>query len=431
MRYRLRATIVIAHLLVTAAGSDAEVLVRWTERRVPSPQFLAVPALLIPSASRDAVRDALTHGYRVYVELPASAAATFTPPGPGLAGVIVKGEAARMQLAALRARLGTRNVRVLTMDERGSWPHIRANWVTKNNEVLQVAGRSAQPWIESNAALIRIANAASPDQPPLLTYDWTPAAVSGSDEGPAHENYLVAIAEAGSFGADLVLPLHDRFQRRLLLGQPEALRDWNEIRRYIEFYSGDLPRRYEPIASIGVVTSRPMGWYELMKLLARHNLPFVVIAPSQLPSRSGLPPKLLVVLDELDGRQGRALAELERKGSMVKAVKEVPDPDRFALEMRQALGRDNRVVDIWNGITVLAAPYQEPDGEDVLLTLLNYAHQSLPVQLRVRGTFSRVHYESPEEPAMLLPHQSGDDGHTEVVVPSLRIGGRLFLGRQP
>jgi hypothetical protein len=173
-----------------------------------------------------------------------------------------------------------------------------------------------------------------------------------------------------------------------------------------------------------------MDWHEVMRLLARHNLPFVVIAPSQLPSWGGPSPRLLVVLDELDARQGKALAELERKGSMVKAVKEVPDPDRFALEVRQALGRDNRVVDIWNGLTVLAAPYQEPDGEDVLLTLLNYAHQVLPVQLRVRGTFSLVHYESPDEPAALLPHQSRD-GHTELVIPSLRIGGRVFFSREP
>ena len=56
----------------------------------------------------------------------------------------------------------------------------------------------------------------------MLTYPWTPSTLSETDEGPALENYLLAIAEAGSFGADLVLPLHERFGRRLLLGQPQA-----------------------------------------------------------------------------------------------------------------------------------------------------------------------------------------------------------------
>ena len=65
-------------------------------------------------------------------------------------------------------------------------------------------------------------------------------------------------------------------------------------------------------------------------------------------------------------------------------MKEVPDANRFALEMRgPLLGRDTRVVDISNGIAVIAAPYADPDGTTVLLSLLNYAHQPLPVQLRV------------------------------------------------
>ncbi len=427
MRQSVRTTIVIACLLAIAASSDAEVLVRWTQGRVPSPQFLGVPALLVPSASPDAVREALTQGYRVYVEVPAAAAATFTPPGPGLSGLVVRGKATRAQLATLRGRLGSGDVRVLAVEERGKWPRIRPNWVTRNNEVLQVAGRSAQPWIETNAALIRIANAARPNQAPLLMYDWTPA-TANTEEEPALEDYLVAIAEAGSFGADLVLPLHDGFQRRLLLGHPEARRDWADVRRYIEFYIGDLPRHYARIASMGLVTSSVMDWFEVMTLLARHNLAFELIAPSELASRSGPALRLLVVLDPLDAGQARAVAELEHKGSVVKAVKDVADPNRFALEMRQALGPANRVVDIWNGITVLAAPYEDPGGEDVLLTLVNYAHQLLPVQLRVRGAFSRVHYESPDEAAALLPHESRD-GYTEVVVPSLRVGGRLFFSR--
>jgi hypothetical protein len=427
MRHRLRTWIVIAHLLGTAASSDAEVLVRWTERSVPSAQLLGIQTLLLPAASRESVRQALTQGYRVYVELPAAAVATFTQPSSGVAGVVVKGKATPGQLTALRQRLGPRTVRVLETDERGKWPHIRSNWVTRNNEVLQVAGRSAQPWIETNATLVRIANAAG-NRAPLLTYDWTPLTVSDSAEGPALENYLVAIAEAGSFGADLVLPLHDRFQRRLLLGHPEARRDWNEIRRHIEFYSGDLPRRHEPIASIGVVTSAPMVWFDVMNLLTRHNLPFELIPPAQLSSRSGPPLKLVIVLDELKAAQTTALAELERRGAVVKTVTEVPDPNAFALEMRRTLGRDDRVLDVWNGITVLAAPYKDPDGSDVLVTLVNYAHQAVAVQLRVRGTFSRVHYESPDDPAALLPHEHRDT-HTEFVVPSLRVGGRVFLSR--
>ena len=66
----------------------------------------------------------------------------------------------------------------------------------------------------------------------------------------------------------------------------------------------------------------------------------------------------------------------------------------------------------------------------MLVSVLNYAHQPLPVQLRIAGTFTLVQYESPEESSTLLPYQHRD-GFTEVVVPALRSGGRLFLSNTP
>jgi hypothetical protein len=277
---------------------------------------------------------------------------------------------------------------------------------------------------------LRIINASHPDSTPMLTYSWTPITLSEMDEGPRLENYLVGIAEAGTFGADLLLPLHARFQERLLLGQPQARAEWDEIRRYLQFYSWNLPGRYRPMANIGVVTAKPTQWFEVMNLLMRHNLPFELIAPAQLSKRALDRLRLLIVLDEPDRAQRDVLAEFSRTGGVVKVVNGPVDPNRFALEMRQLLGRDHRVVDIWNGITVLTSPRAEPNGTGALLAVLNYAHQPLPVQLRIAGTYSQVQYESPEEEATLLPHQHRD-GYTEFVLPALRIGGRVFLTRLP
>ena len=416
-------------LVLAAAHAEAEVLVRWTEDRLPPPQALGVPAVVLPAGSRDTIRDAIAQGYRVYAEIESAKLATLTLPA-GLAGVVVRGNATKAQLSQLRLRLRPPSARVLVLDERGKWPHIRSNWVTRNNEVLQVAGRSAQPWLENNAALIRIANRAPSPQSRLLTYAWTPATVSEMDEGPALEDYLVAIAEAGSFGDDLLLPLHERFQRNLVMGIPQARREWTEIRSYLEFYADNLPKRYRAVTSIGVVTDAPMVWFETMNLLARHNLPFELIDPSRLASGVGAHIKPLIVLGDPDAAQAKALAEFERQGGIVKTAKEMADPNGFALEMRRALGPDKRVVDIWNGITVLVAPYEEPGGSTMLLTALNYAHQPLPVQLRVPGTFSEVSYESPEEGLALLPFEHRD-GHTEFVLPALRVGARVFLARRP
>jgi hypothetical protein len=466
-RAEVLAAAALSLLLGWSASASAEVLIRWDQNDIPSPASLGISTLVVPAANSAAVGHALALGYRLFVEVEAPALARFVPPAGAIAGVIVKGEASPEQLVLLRQRLKP-GARVVALEDRGKWPHIRSNWVTRINDVLQVSSRSAQPWIENNAALLRIVRATRSGSMPLITYPWLPITLSEIDEGPEVENYLVAIAEAGSFGGDLLLPLHERFQKSLLLGQPQARAAWERIRRHMEFYSWDLPGRYQPIANIGVVTSDPLAWFEVMNLLCRHNLPFELIAPARLSTQAVAALDLLIVLDRPDAAQMETLAAFARKGGavvidakgtvaasarpwgsltpvlksddrvsyrlgdgrVVEVLKGIPDPNRFALEMRQILGREHRVIDIWNGITVITAPYQEPGGGSVLVTVINYAHQPLPVQVRVPGAFSLVTYESPDERPALLPYQYRD-GCTEFVVPALSVGGRVFLSRSP
>jgi hypothetical protein len=463
---------------VLTGSARAEVLVRWDRDQVPSPDSLGVSTLVIPAKNKTAAQRALEQGYSVVFEVDAPGLATFAPPAGRVSGVIVKGTATRAQLSQLRLRLKPRGITVRALEERGKWPHIRSNWVTNENGVLQVSSRTQQPWIENNAALIKIAQTAQPAKPaqpgqsaqpaqpaqteaavPLLAYPWTPITLSDVQEGPALENYLVAIAEAGSFGADLVLPLHERFQDDLLLGLPRARAWWSEMRRTIAFYASNLPNRYQAAATIGVVTADPMRWFEVMNLLSRHTLPFDLIPPDTFTADRDLSKlDLLIVLDPPDARQTGLLTAFAEKGGTVVLPgiqgkfpwqsttptaktetqstytlgkgrivehRDPPaNPDTFALQMRQLLGRDGRLLQMWNGITVIAARY-EASGT-VLLTALNYSHQDLPLQVRVPGKFSAVHCESPETEMTLLPYQQRD-GFTEFVIPTLRIGARVFL----
>lgn len=463
-------TRVIALLLLLVSSSAAtargEVLVRWDLEHIPSRESLGISALLIPAAKKATVEKALALRYTVYVELDTPA----LPAGlraDRLAGVVVPSSASADQLQALRTRLPS--ARVLTTEERGKWPHVRLNWVTMRNDVLSVASRTEQPWLENNGALVRIAAAGASGTPPLLRYEWQPITISDMHEGPAIDNYLVAIAEAGTFGGDLVLPLHEGFQRSLLMGRPAARARWQEIRRYLAFYSWDLPRNYEPSANIGVVTTDPMRDFSMLNLLTRHNLAFELFTPDELVGGDGSKLRTLdlmilmerpapsqldliqafadkggtVVLTAAAGEvsevslsggvevreDGGQVSYKLGQGRVLQMREPVADPNVFALQMREVLGPERRPVDIWNGITVLVAPYQDPQERTVMLSLLNYAHEPLPVQLRVRGTFSLVHYETPGEDPVLLPFQQRD-GFTEFVLPSLRVGGRVFLSHQ-
>jgi hypothetical protein len=463
----LHVVIVWSLLLAFTRSAAAEILIRWDQDQIPAPENLGIRSIVVPAANTSAIQSALSQGYRVFVEVDASSAAAFKPAADAVAGVVIKGTPAEKDLLLLKQRLKA-PARVLVLDERGKWPHIRTNWVTANKGVLQVTSRSSQPWIENNAALVRIAEAGGARSAPVLTYPWKPITLSDVDEGPGLVNYLVAIAEAGSFGADLVLPLHERLEKSLLLGQPQARADWKEIVRYVEFYSWNLPSRYRPVANIGVIATEPMPSFEVMNLLTRHNLPFELISAADMSAKL---PSLaaLIVLDAPDAAGTRMLSEFAQKGGavilanpkslsspaaaawpwrsanpdvktaarasyrhgtgrVIEVLTGIGDPNAFAMEIRQVLGPERRVIDIWNGITVLTAPYREPNGTNLLVTALNYAAQPLPVQLRVQGTFNMVQYESPEEGTTRLPFEHRN-GATEFVLPALRIGARIFLSR--
>jgi hypothetical protein len=216
------------------------------------------------------------------------------------------------------------------------------------------------------------------------------------------------------------------------------------------------------VSSIGVVTADTDSAFEILNLLVRHNLSFEVIKPGELASRKLDSLAMLVMIDQPESPQVSVLERFARGGGIVvlpglkgpfpwqsspPAVKtdeqvtykvgnglvlerpeQISDPNSFALDMRQALPKEKRVLEIWNGTTVLATPYQDPASGALLITLLNYAHESSPIQMRVRGTYSVVQYEAPDAPAVLIPYRH-NEGQTEFVVPDLRVGGRIFLSR--
>lgn len=424
----MRTLIVALCLLLGVAGDGrGEVLVRWDQDRVPAVEALGVRTLLVPIERTAAIRDAAQKGYRIYVEVDAGQLPALRVPPAAEGGVVVRGAATAAHLRRARATLLRPGARLLTLDERGKWPHVRLNEVTKRDDVLQVAGRSAQPWLENNGALVRLAGLASADATALLSYPWTPLTVSDEDEGPAVEHYLVAIGEAGSTGASLVLSLHPRLQQGLLRGRPDARRDWEVIRRYLEFYAWDVPRQYEPMATVGVIAADPLVSFEMLNLLTRHNLPFRLLSPTALAPADVDGLALLIVVDAPGAEASGVVTRFEQAGgAVVRPEGPVVDPNAFAMDVRNRLGPERRVVDIWNGITVLVEPRLDPDDGTVLLSLVNYAHDARPVQVRVRGTFASVEYESPGQAAMLLPF-THRHGSTEFVVPELHVGGRVFL----
>jgi len=213
-----------------------------------------------------------------------------------------------------------------------------------------------------------------------------------------------------------------------------------------------------------VITDSYQKSYEPINLLARHNIPFAVLKASDLKPRSLDRFTLLVVFATPDDPAMKALADFASKGGVVVVVDahgpypwqsgqpvpagehsvayaagkgriielqgQVIDPETFAQDIRRLLDKDQKkdelALSLWNALTVVAVSYQSPGGEK-LVELVNYAEEPISVQVRIKGSFSSIRYETPGRACCqsLTPTQRG--AFTEFVVPALRIAGRVHL----
>jgi hypothetical protein len=270
---------------------------------------------------------------------------------------------------------------------------------------------------------------------------------------------MVAVAEAGAFHADLVLSLHENLQKALSQNNADAMKLWKQMQHYVEFYSRRVDPRTEPRANIGVFAADYKKSFEPINLLARHNIPFLILGPSDMtPERLKEFDTLIILASAVQNaksindfasqggtailvnssgsnpwQSGRRVQTGERwvaygvaKGRVVELFEPVPDPETFAQDIRRFM--DKKVlISLWNALTTVAVPYRQPHGRMTILELVNYAEDPLRVQVQVKGSFHSIRYETPERGCCesLTPVQR--DGFTEFVIPALRIGGRVHL----
>jgi hypothetical protein len=434
---------------------------------VPQVVTLGVRDLVIPWGARQpfSLVAAQKLGYRVYAEITleqASALAGGTE--LGLAGFILKagnsGET-RVEDAGRKLRLAYPDRILLILGPEGKQPQMRGSTIIKRDGVLEVTSPTAQPWIDSNLALVRFDRAFFPSQAPLLTFPWFLPDDVQHQEGPGASDYALAVAEAGAFHADVILTLNGQLEKALAQGRADGGAVWNQVKRYLEFYLREAEPPVTPQANVGVMTDNYEKSYEAMNLMARRNIPFLVLRPSDLTKNAlaGLdllvlfaPPAEPGTIAMMDWVAGGGVAILVAvrgsypwqstqpsqrgehwttyavgKGRVIELSEPVSDPETFAQDVRRLLDKPNVLIGLWNALTTLAVPYQQPGSPNVTLDLVNYAEDPLEVQVRVKGSFSAVRYETPEHGCCESLTPARHNGFTEFVVPWLRIGGRVHL----
>lgn len=491
MPYRLtsrrRKIFAAVFLLLLATPGWTRVLLRWTQPAIPPAASLGVSELVIPIDDEALIKSAHGQGYGVYAEVPiakvsATASATLKT---DLAGIILNpGDAQPIQVdEALRAlRSSYSGLPVEVLDTRAQQPQMKGQLVIKRDGILQVTSPTAQPWIDSNLALVRLDQAFRPAQTPLYEFRWELSDSVQQEQGPDAADYLLAVAEAAAFQADLVLDLHPKLQTGLSQHDAAAWAVFKQLRPYLAFSSEAARQASEPVANVGVITDSFLDSYEPVNLLSRHNIPVRVLTTADVKPHSLDAFDLLVIFatpdERMDGRMDErtitAITEFAKrggtavlvgahgsyswqsappapsgehavsyasgKGRIIELAEPVTDPETFAQDIRRLLditasepSKDAAPISLWNAVTTVAVPYRVSASGEEVIELVNYAQEPLRVQAKVKGSFSSIRYETPErgccEP--LTPVLRG--GFTEFVVPSLHIAGRVHLagGKAP
>jgi protein-tyrosine-phosphatase len=463
---RIRKTFLLLLCVLVSTSASSRVFLRWAYGGVPPAKTLGINDVVISwnDGAPSLLESARKQGYHVYFEATPQQASTAAEAGKNsAAGVLLKvspseqtdADATLQNLRSLYPKLT-----FLLLNPAGKQPQMRGTLVLNKNGILEVSSPTAQPWLDTNLALVRIEQALRPAQVPLYSFEWELTDSLQKIQGPNVEDYLLAIAEAGAFHADLVLNLHESLQKALSQNDADAMNAWKQMQRYLEFYSRKIDPRVEPAANIGVLAGDYKKSYEPINLLARHNIPFRILRPSELTPDHLREFDMLVVLGsatqniksitDFAARGGIAIlvdlpgsypwqsaqrvqtgdrwvAYAVGKGRVIELSEPVPDPETFAQDIRRLMNKQKVLISLWNALTTVAVPYREPHGGVTMLELVNYAEDSLRVQVQVKGSFHTIRYETPERGCCesLTPVQH--DGFTEFVIPELRIGGRVHL----
>ncbi len=458
----------LALVCLLSAHGWGRVLLRWTQPSIPPSANMGVKDLVVPWDAETLIKIARKQGYRVYAEV--RMAGVSGSPAPDKAGIKARNLAGivlnpsdskpgQVDETLRQLRSAHPKLPVLVLDPKAKQPQMKGQLVIQQNGVLQVTSPTAQPWIDSNLALVRLDQVFRPGQTPLYQFQWDLSDPLQQEQGPDTPDYLLAVAEAGAFHADLILDLHPKLQTDLLQNSPAALTALNQINRYLEFCSRADRNAGAPEANVGVITDSYRNSYEPVNLLARHNIPFAALQPSDLKPHSLDAFDLLLVFATPDERTITAISEFASRGGVAvligahgsfpwQSVQPVPagehavsyasgkgriielpgpviDPETFAQDVRRLIDKDRVMISLWNALTTVAVPYGV-SGREKIVEFVNYAQEPIPIQVRLKGSFPSIRYETPEEGCCesLTPVQRG--GFTEFVLPSLRIAGRVY-----
>ena len=319
----------------------------------------------------------------------------------------------------------------------GVWPRV----LPAKEEDTALAGATGGPWVDSNAGVIRLAQAKDPGRQVWLTYS-----PPGPKEIVPVEDYVRPIAEAGAYGARWVIALDPQFAQAVAGKNDRAIGVWRQMIEVLRLFESRREwRAWQPVAALAVVSSfqgddRLLA-EEFLSLAPRRHLAYRIVLASDLATTSfekekailyldGAPPRgdardLLLRFAENGGsafaprgiiqarpvetRQAHAIHPLGR-GRVITPLDRWEDPFALARQVQLLLSIREDVVQVWNGGDMNSHYLSSPDGRRAVVHLIPYASgPTQPVTIGVRKRYRSARVTTPASTARVrtMPGQLG------------------------
>src|SRR5262252_4668414 len=235
-----KAPVVCAAFLVSViAGvpATAKVFFRVTPYPLPPARKTGVEdvVLLWPSPDSSSIARLRSGGYRVWLQCESKdlTEAVAAADQALSTGVIVTNPANSNQ--SLEKQLSTlavahKNLAFRNLISGGKQPQMRGRLVVERDGVLQVSSPSTQPWLDTNLAIVRLAQATYSDLvQTIYDFRWDTAEVPAGAWKPDAEDFALAIAEADADGSDVIIDFPAPLQKAMNEGDSQAWSLWKKV----------------------------------------------------------------------------------------------------------------------------------------------------------------------------------------------------------
>jgi hypothetical protein len=212
----------------------------------------------------------------------------------------------------------------------GLWPGVP-------QEKTPTGGPTNLPWIDSNGALLAMAQALAPDKAVWIVVDPPRKAKV------TVENLLLAVADAEAYGGRWVISLDDSMRSGLAAASTQAVADWKRITDASAFFEKNrVTRTYQRMGRLAVLSdfSEPNRSFgeDALNLLPRLREPFRVIPRSQALAASfqGLQGILYVDQEAPEPKLRGKLLSFVQEGGTLFVRSKWPDPEGSPVELSSA-----------------------------------------------------------------------------------------------